>query len=351
MNKKALLRSVIETVTFTKRYALLAKNGKKEKRFRRLPNPRTVLRNGPRVFFLKVNNDANWNIGAIQNWLDIINEMGGVCLFVCDSRHVKNSILHLCSFYSKTPFAFVRSQRRHLNKMGGVLYLGKENWPRVAAAHLTPFLLMEENQIQLAWHIDGDDTRFCLTIDKTIELLRLVEKKALERNVAVCSLDMHNTMFGDRLWTFGVCFVNSAVMVPVSSITSEKDFGWWERYRKVGIACNLDTYFTYLRDEKDLPLATFYPKNVFFQHGAMHVTRWLDQALCYWTDNVLVMPIIDTLFGKAIPHEFPVPSTSIKIDIGIGASALRDDFFRRFLPAQPAEFHALGIGTERSRED
>ncbi|WP_428058217.1 hypothetical protein [Candidatus Avelusimicrobium faecicola] len=284
------------------------------------------------VFYLKVNRLADYTLPCIQHWINIINNTGADFYFLCDNKKLQNEILRWICFPNRN-VKFISSWRKKLKKI--IFNIGTKNWIKATAAHLTSFYHAKQQKITKFWTIDADDTMICQYPEKGAKFLQQVELYAEKHNVAACSLDMWRSRTKGKHWSFGVCYVRD--MVDFCSIFDRnEDLSWISNYLKLDTAFNLDWFFTYLKEKKNIKIESFYFSNCYFIHWGSFIFNPIGASVYYWENGKLCLPVLAEVFQKKDLGVFKI-ADCFKVDIGKPLSASLD-----FLLNEATNFHRFG---------
>jgi hypothetical protein len=214
------------------------------------------------VFYLKVNRDIDYAYKCIQWWIDVARQSQFKYYIICDNEQVKINIVEKCNIYESAENIFIRSHTKQVEHIS--VEIADKRWKKASDAHLTTFYHALKNNITSFWNIDADDTFFCLLPDKAAHILSQTQKYAIENGIEIFGLDMWWTIHRGDNWTFGITYTNTEKRDWMQTISLHcKD----EAYKKlVKKDDNVDSYFNYLRAAYDLPIESFYIKNVDFIH-------------------------------------------------------------------------------------
>lgn len=241
--------------------------------------------------YLKVNADTDYSLLCIQQWLNVAACMNRNVYIVCDDKILENKVRRRCFFVKN--YQFIRSNKRKLRNIARNLYSGF--WENATYAHLTPFLHSNFRGKKTHWNIDGDDTMFLVKPEKIAEMLEIIEKKSLDENIVFNSMDMWFSRTCGHHWTLGVLFVNDYCNI-FERFEQTENLEWGNHYLKYTQFLNLDWYITYLKNETDVIVSSFYPDKAWFIHWGSFIMSPLGSGVYYFDRDVLKFPIINEIF-------------------------------------------------------
>lgn len=246
--------------------------------------------NQPIIYF-KINRMADYTVSCIQHWVDVAYQMKADFMFLCDNTQLEYQVLKDVKFPS-ADVKFMPSMRKALKSATKVV--ATPRWQNAACVHLTPFYNAEKNNIKKFWAIDADDTMFCLSQNRVVELLKQVQSMADQNDISIISLDMWHSRTLGKHWSWGIAYINDNTGF-CETINQTKDFSWINAgtypYRASG-QTNVDWYFTYLKNHKEFKIETFYVENAMFIHwGNFLKYPAMAAAVYYWSSGKLIYPI------------------------------------------------------------
>lgn len=251
-----------------------------------------IDKNSKKIIYLKINRYDGYTLMCIQNWLNTVELLNSDYFFVCDNDRLKVDVLRFLHFKDEN-IKFMCSKRFALRHTAENL-TGKLT--NVLLAHLTPFYHAKAHNITKHWDIDADDTMFCIDPKKTAEILAAVEKEAEVQNIAAFSLDMWRTRTNGKHWSLGILFINDCIDF-CSIFDSAADFSWIHRwYSDYADQINLDWYFSYLKDVRQLNIQTFYVENCYFIHFGNLLRQPIYSSIYLWRDDSLIFPILRYIY-------------------------------------------------------
>ena len=170
------------------------------------------------VFYLKVNRYEGYTIRCLKRWIEIIKLFSdGQAYIVCDNDELKAWIEKAVDF-GNLNYKYINSTgnkkiKEFISDNIGIL-------PSAALAHLTTFEHAHNSGYPFFWNIDADDTRFCLSSERTKELLDSVKTFADDNYIQAFSLDMWTTIcqrdpslnaLWKSVWCFGITYVKNEI--------------------------------------------------------------------------------------------------------------------------------------------
>ena len=204
---------------------------------------------------------------------------------LCDKEELKEKIEKEC-YLKNMDIMFIESaiQSEPLKYIIRNV-VNNSRWDRAAYAHLTTFLHANQCKYKEYWNIDADDTRFCLSPERTKELLDVVKKHAKENSVKLFSLDMWASFYGTgKHWTFGVTYTDNTL----NWIEIMKKHCVSKEYNKQNDIVNIDNFFRYLKNETQYSIESFYFENLkFFHYSNDFFFRTYESGLMHWLEGVV----------------------------------------------------------------
>ena len=268
-----------------------------------------------KAFYLKINRREDYALKNLSRWIDASYLSEADCIIICDNDEIEQNIRKDLLIYSD--IKFIKSEKSRETQCI-VQDIADKNWVNAAYAHLTSFH-HANGKYETFWNIDADDTRFCVSIDRMVEILDEVEKKAEKYCYDCISLDMWRSITSSRHWSFGITFVNGRIdwIKLCNQYSSEP---WCDKVNNYGEK-NIDWFFTYLKEVTDKRMETFYVENLKFIHYTNDFfEKILEAGLYHWKDSSLRLPLVQYGYGMSDEGIFEIAEDAIKIDIGI-----RDD--------------------------
>lgn len=261
------------------------------------------------VFYLKVNRLADYTLPCIQHWINVINNMGADFYFLCDNKKLQNEILRWICFPNMNVKFISSSKCSQLRKI--VKNISTRFWIKATYAHLTTFFHAKKTGVRSFWNIDADDTFFAMPIEKLSKYLKKVEEYAEAYNISAFSLDMHRSRTFGRHWSFGITFTRMSIDW-FHILEQNTDSKWQKLYDKYDYEFNLDWFFTYLRDYKNLKIESFYLDNTMFIHWGNFLLNIIGAAVFSWENNRVKFPIILGVLGDENFGDIPICPDCIK---------------------------------------
>ena len=249
------------------------------------------------VYYLKVNRNCEYSIKNLQHWIDIIEfDNNGTLFIICDNSKLEEIIRE--RIQCGNSLNFIRSEKSD-NIREIIENTCVEKWYNAGYAHLTTFWHAKENGIKKFWNIDADDTLLCLQPQRCYELLKTVEEDAKGKGIDLYSLDMWTTVvervYNCYHWTFGVTYTNN----EIEWLDVIKEHCFDEGIKKLKLVDNIDKYFTYLSDIKDVSIETFFIDRLKFIHYSDDFfSRPEGSGFYFWKKGYLHLPIISNCFGE-----------------------------------------------------
>lgn len=295
------------------RYEKNIKNGEKTKKIV-IPWLQSKSQDvGQMTFYLKVNTDSQYAILCLQQWLELIRQIGGRCYIICDRAELRKRISEEVLFYDQN-VQFLYS----INKKNVCLDdMVSPRWYNAALAHLTTFYHAHRHNIKNFWNIDADDTMFVAPIGKIVNILKEAVAYSDINNLDIFSLDMWASRTRGVHWSFGVSYVRN-VDVFLRCFQSI-DSTWKAKYADKDYTLNIDWFVTYLKDENYVKAGSFYIEKCYFIHWCRNsfIREIFLSYICYWENNELHYPIISDVFLKRDWGIIPVAKDCIKLDVGL----------------------------------
>lgn len=272
------------------------------------------------VYYLKINRKEEYTVPNLQNWIDVITEIpDSQIIIICDDDNLRNKVIERIRFHGNP--IFIESIRENAETKEIVKGFASERWENAGYAHLTTFYHARVNGYKSFWNIDADDTFICLPANRLRTLLSEIEKRAINSNISIFSLDMWYTKSQVNHWTFGVSYIDNTI----DWIDRMRNHLNDSEYKKNAYPPNMDGYFTYLRDFTDLKLESFYAENLRFMHYSNDFFRrpWAS-GFYHWKNGVLDFPILRECYGIDNLGAVTIPNEVIRIDIGISDDEARE---------------------------
>lgn len=266
-----------------------------------------------KAIYLKINRKDNFALKNLSRWMDAAYLIKADCYIVCDDEGLKREIEERLLIYY--PITFLKSEKCDELKFI-VDNIAKRNWKNAAYAHLTTFLNARELGYDFFWNIDADDTRLCTSISKMVEILQLVEDYTEKNKIDCISLDMWRSQMLAKHWSFGITYVNGNK--DWIKLCSEKcEDSEYDHMETVG-GKNVDWFFTYLKDQINWKIETFYVENLRFIHYSNDmIERPIESGIYHWKDGKLIYPLIYNGFGSSDLGKYNIADDVIKIDANV----------------------------------
>lgn len=266
-----------------------------------------------KAFYLKINRNREYAITNLSRWVDVSYLMEADCIIVCDDKSLEKRIKKELYIYREIEFIKSMKFDREIEDL--VVCTTSANWRNAGCAHMTT-LKHAENKYDYFWNIDADDTRFCVSVNRKVEILKTIERIVQNRHIDCISLDMWRSITASNHWSFGVTFLNGAIKWMDLCRRWYKD-NWIDNVESDGEK-NIDWYFTYLKKQTDKKIETFYVENLKFIHYADDFfKKALEAGLYHWKNGKLVLPIIETGYGFQNEGSYLIARDALKIDIGL----------------------------------
>lgn len=268
---------------------------------------------GKKAIYLKINRCEEFAMRNLSRWIDVSYLMDADCYILCDDDFIVEKIND--ELLLSDMCYFIKSDKG-LWSTKIVESIANRNWKNAAYAHLTTFIHAKDNEYTEFWNIDADDTMICLTVDRIKELLENVESRAKANNIDCFSLDMWRTKWKGEHWSFGITYTSACVNWK-EIITQYCDD---EEYKNIKNAMNynIDCFFSYLKDNADVRIETFYVENLKFIHYSNDFFKGLiSSAFYHWKQGKLMYPIMNVCVGIDEMSEYDIYDDVIGIDIGI----------------------------------
>lgn len=265
--------------------------------------------------YLKVNRFREYTLLCIQHWINILREIPNMDFyFICDNNELKNQIKRNIVFLDSNINFIKSSLRPSIKRLGNKIAIKK--WQKAAYAHLTTYWHSYINKYEAFWNIDADDTIILLSPQKVAKVMSEVEAYTAKYNTDNISLDMWRSHTRGKHWTFGITYsLNKINWINILNKLYEKD--WFLYYKKYHIECNLDWFFTFLKDYKNIKNETFYIDKCSFIHYGAFLADIVKGSICEWKDNNIYYPIISNIFKCQELGVLPIAEDCIKFNADI----------------------------------
>lgn len=282
----------------------------------------SVKKKNKTVCYLKVNRIREYTLLCIQNWLNVLKHKDTDIFIICDNKALEKQIQNNIIF-PNTNVHFIKSNIRATKKLGDKIAIKK--WRKAAYAHLTTYFHAHKNGYKSFWNIDADDTIILSEADKVINLLNEVESYSESNNIDNFSLDMWRSYTESKHWTFGITYTRNCKNW-LSVLNKNFDNNWYKNYEDWHIEYNLDWFFTYLKDYKNIKNETFYIENCSFIHYGAFLAEIIKGSYCKWSNGKIIYPIITEIFKDKQLGILPIAKDCIQFDVNIS-----DDECLKFL--------------------
>lgn len=298
-----------------------------------------------RIFYLKVHRVHRTSIDCIRHWINIADKMNAFIYFVCDNPIMKEDIIKQISFPNKN-FKFIKSDRKTLKTEIKTILNKVERqqmWERIAYSMLTPFIHAEKNNFAISYNIDADDILLCIGSERVCEALKKAEQKAKDEHLDLFNLDMFYSKSYGVHWSFGVVIC----MNPAKCLNILKENTKWRNNKKLielynicwldKFNFNIDWFFTFIRDTKQLNMKTFYIDKALVAHMPDIILEHGWAFMLQWKNNNIHFPILSDFYKRDVWDTVPIPDECVKIDIN-----LKEDAYKNFL----CNFYDFGVSFE-----
>lgn len=276
------------------------------------------------VFYLKVNRDIDYTYACTKYWLDVAQESNALSYIICDNGIVQEKLISMFNLNDRNDVVFIKSLTKAVEHISFEV-ADDDKWRRASDAHLTTFWHANANNIPSFWNIDADDTSFCTPPNVLSEALQRVELYANDNSIKIMGLDMWCTLCKGNEWTFGITYTDMRHLDWLDIIQKyAKDEGYKEADIEVR---NIDSFFNYLRYRYQLPIESFYIKNVDFIHwgaplGPLHYK---------YRDGAFYFPSYLVFSKKLSAGKHEISKEVIALDLGIQENANRKYTSRKYL--------------------
>ncbi|MBO5948088.1 hypothetical protein J6Q66_04560 [bacterium] len=266
---------------------------------------------GKPIFYLKINRTDDYAFVCLQHWIDIIAKMDREFIILCDKPELEKKVLEKVFFNSQN-VNFMKSMKNgHIEKI--VNTISTKFWIKATLAHLTTFYHAKKSGFNSFWNIDADDTLFCMDPCMIGPYLKNIEQYAEENKISAFSLDMHRSRTNGIHWSFGITYTRMDINW-FSIFKENKNSEWQKYYNKYDYEFNLDWFFTYLRDYKNIKNETFYINNSSFIHWGNFILNVIGSGVFEWRDGRLKFPIILGLLKNSYFGDIPIAKDCVKFE-------------------------------------
>lgn len=285
------------------------------------------------VFYLKVNRVESYTYKNLQHWINAITLFPDSCIYImCDNSFLKENIIG--KVVLPDTCYFLESSYNSQDLIEIVSNVTDEKWNKAGYAHLTTFLHARENNYNEFWNIDADDTFLCLKSERIVEMLQDIRLHAKKKKINIFSLDMWRTREPEH-WTFGITYVSNTIdwISTMKEHSMKSNILEKIHHREK----NVDSFFTYLKENTNLKIETFYYENLKFIHYSNDFfRRTIVSGFFHWKNNKLCFPILLYCFGLEEIGLIDIPKDIIKLDISI-----TDEENREFLKNYSLDKHLI----------
>ena len=270
------------------------------------------------IFYLKINKSSDQAVMCFFHWVDICEMLDADFYVVCDDEELKKQLLKIydSNRHSET-FKFISSYRDELSGVCSKIIRDSMR-KNIGYALLTPFIHAKKNGFEKIWNIDADDTVMFAHPQICAEILSTAERYAEERQIDCFSFDMWYSQFRFNNilhWSFGIVFVNMAVDY-IKTIEAGKDIAEKIEYAPI-TSWNIDSFFSFLKEQGLLRCETFYCENLWFEHCDFAISKYNEGMLKFITAKPHCSPILKTDYEGV-----PIAEDVVKFDIGLMESQL-----------------------------
>lgn len=266
-----------------------------------------------KAIYLKINRTEEFAIRNLSRWIYVSMKLKRDCYILCDKNEiVENISKRLCKDQN---VSFIKSiKNSELEEI--IKYVTNHKWANAGYAHLTTFIHANIYKYDSFWNIDADDTQFCVSENRLVELLTTIEQYAENEEIDVFSLDMWRSETLGEHWSFGITYTNGKIDWIKQFYIHYKDEEYLTRLPER--RCNVDWFFTYLRSVAQLRIETFYVENLKFIHYTDDFfNKPISAGFYHWKNGKLIYPLLYYCFDIKEQAIFDIFQDVIKIDIGI----------------------------------
>lgn len=274
------------------------------------------------LFYLKFNSsNFGFSLPCLRKWIEVVEAMDGHYYIICDKKPLLDSIRHFMVWDS--PYSaeahFIKSDTKTLKK--AVKNICTPSWTKAGFAHLTCFTHSLKFGVEEFFNIDADDTMFFENAQNIASSLKQLMSYAQTNDIDVFSLDMHQTRFYGKHFSFGVSFIRHNLKL-VDMIKGVNSKAWQKEYESLepitANQFNLDWYFTYLRDKALINAKSYNIENVYFAHFGFATITALSKLIQICDGKFLHFPFAYEINSKeclkfiALKKEVVCLNTGIK---------------------------------------
>ena len=263
------------------------------------------------VMYFKINRMSDYAKPCVQHWVNIAYHMKADYYFICDNTELQYHLLRTVNFPG-SDIKFIPSIRKPLKNICKKIATG--DWGNATYAHLTPFYHAKDNKHRNFWAIDADDMMICLKHSRVANLLCQAQIMAKKEEISALSLDIWRSRTLGRHWSWGIVYVNDNVDF-CKVIEDNLDENWFYPYKNIEAYFNLDWFFTYLKDYKNIKIESFYAENMYLIHWGNFLRSPLSAAVLFWSNEKLTFPIMKYVFHNDSLGTIDIADCK-KIDIG-----------------------------------
>lgn len=271
------------------------------------------------IYYLKINRDENYTFRNLRRWLKVAKADNAEHIYVlCDSNELRKKVLEKIPEHMDS-VEWIYSDRTRADVVEIVENLVVDKWKNAAYAHLTTFTHASSCGYSEFWNIDADDTFFCLSTERTVELLETVRDYSQNEAIMMMSLDMWRTRYVGIHWTFGITYTNNSidwVQIIREYLSSNKG----EMLSHMKLCKNVDSLFTYIGEMSPYRIESFYFENLRFIHYSDDMMRrWFDSGMMIYRNGKIEFPIVAYCFELEDIGFLDISPDVIRLDMNISA--------------------------------
>ena len=275
-------------------------------------------------FYLKVNRLDGYCFYNLQHWIDIVYQLDYDFYIVCDNIKLENRILRNVVFKDLN-IKFIKSIKNRISKKI-VKNTASHDWYNAGYAHLTTFLHAKKYNFKEFWNIDADDTMLCMEPKKCCEAIKQAENYAKEKDISAFSLDMWRSITKGEHWSFGVTYIRQNI--DYLKIFNEiKNCSWIENYEFKIKSWNIDLFFNYLKDFKNINLQNFYIENLTFFHFGDFLFNIISSGIYVYKNGCIEFPIIKQIYENDEYSKIPINNECVKFDLNLPVDYCKNYIF------------------------
>ena len=278
------------------------------------------------VFYLKLNRNENYTYRNLQRWIDIISTRKDSLVFLlCDKDEIIDRANNKVEFRGLN-YKWIRSEREDEDLRYVTELVIQQDWRKASYAHLTTFWHAKQNRYPKYWNIDADDTFFCLSPERTMELLNNAQTYADNNSFDVFSLDMWRSREPGLQWTFGITYTRMekdwmSIIRKGCSVDQHK------RESIMRLCHNIDLYFTFLGESGLIRAESFYAENLRYIHYSDDFFRRpMNSGLFHWKNGELFFPLLYCVFEQKKVGRIKIFQDINRLDIGISDEETKEAF-------------------------